>query len=247
MSFDPTPIRRPREQVEMQLRSAIVDGVFQSGEKLPSEMELASRFSVSRTTVREALRSLANEGLVRKVPGAAGGSFVTRVDHHSLGNQIRDGVETILRLGAVSMPEILQVRNLLEVPAAELAARARTDDQLAELRDSIDQVKTLDLGDPKIAELDARFHSTVAEASGNRMLGTFVGALHHALHPASYLCFSETDGRETILQHIAIVRALSLGDESEAGRAMQAHIDYLEKVPVNPNFMMTAGRNPLTV
>lgn len=246
MTFDPTPIRRPREQVEMQLRSAIVDGVFQLGAKLPSEMELASRFSVSRTTVREALRSLANEGLVRKVPGAAGGSFVTRVDHHSLGNQIREGVETILRLGTVSMPEILQVRNLLEVPAAKLAAHSRTEEQLAELRSSIDRVKTLELGDPEVAELDARFHSLVAEASGNRMLGMFVGALHYALHPANYLCFSEEDGRETILHHIAIVRALSIGDEDEAAEAMQAHIDYLENVPVNPDFV-GAGRNPVTV
>lgn len=247
MSFDPVPVRRPREQVETQLRAAIIKGTFRSGQKLPSEMDLAERFSVSRTTVREALRSLADDGLVRKVPGAGGGSFVTAVDHHSLGDQIKVGVATTLRLGTLSMREILQVRNALEVPAAGLAAGARTEVQLAELRRCVDEVKNLQLGDPRIADLDARFHSVTAESSGNRMLGAFVRALHEATRPVQYFQFTEADGRETVLQHIAIVRALTSGDEDDAHAAMRAHLTYLEGVRLDPESGSRRDRNPMTV
>jgi DNA-binding FadR family transcriptional regulator len=245
MNFDPTPVVRPRQQVELQMRSAILDGHFKDRERLPGEMELAKRFNVSRTTIREALRSLANAGLVRKVPGAGGGNFVTVVDHHSLGNQIQEGVAAILRLGTVPMREILQVRNFLEVPAARLAATSKSEEQLDGLRQSIDHVKTLELGDPMVIQLDATFHSIIAEASGNRMLSSFVRALHEATRPVQYLHFSEVDGRETILQHIAIVKALSNGDEARAAEAMQAHLDYLEGVPLNPEFSDTGNRNPI--
>jgi DNA-binding FadR family transcriptional regulator len=253
MTFDPQPVRRPREQVEAQLRSAILNGTFARGEKLPSEHDLATQFGVSRTTIREALRSLASEGLVRKVPGATGGSFVMAIDHHALGSQIKDSVETILKLGTVSMPEILQVRKFLEVPACGLAAMTRSADQLDQLRDCVDRVKTLKLGDPLISDMDSRFHSTIAEASGNRMLSAFVSALHGATRPVHYLEFSETDGRETVLQHIAIVKALTTGDEEAAREAMLVHLSYLERVPLHPDFrgpdFRSTGdeRNPITV
>jgi DNA-binding transcriptional MocR family regulator len=80
MAFQPSRVRRPREQVEEQIREAILSGAFRQGDKLPSETQLAEQFSVSRTTVREALRALAAAGLISKVPGVAGGSFVQSVE-----------------------------------------------------------------------------------------------------------------------------------------------------------------------
>jgi GntR family transcriptional repressor for pyruvate dehydrogenase complex len=74
--FQITEVVRPRTQVERQIREAILLGTFSHGAKLPAETELAQRFGVSRPTVREALRSLVDAGLIRKIPGVAGG-FVT--------------------------------------------------------------------------------------------------------------------------------------------------------------------------
>src|ERR1700689_745140 len=84
-AFAPIPVLRPREQVEEQIRAAILSGLLDVGSKLPSEAVLANQFSVSRTTVREALRSLATKSLIEKIPGPAGGTFVRKVDHWSLG------------------------------------------------------------------------------------------------------------------------------------------------------------------
>src|SRR5207249_115330 len=73
--FTAKQVTRPRAQVEQQIREAILGGLFSPGEKLPPETQLAEQFGVSRPTVREALGSLVTAGLIRKVPGVAGGSF----------------------------------------------------------------------------------------------------------------------------------------------------------------------------
>src|SRR5918997_4269757 len=120
MTFKPQPVARAREQVETQIREAILSGTFKRGEKLPSEAELADNFAVSRTTVREALRSLAAAGLIFKVPGASGGSFVQAIDYRGLGSLIGESIENSLRLGSIDFDEVIHVRRLLEVPSAGL-------------------------------------------------------------------------------------------------------------------------------
>ena len=130
MTFKPRPVSRAREQVEAQIREAILSGTFQRGDRLPSEAELASDFAVSRTTVREALRSLAAAGLISKVPGATGGSFVQAIDYRGLGSLIGESIENSLRLGSIDFDEVIHVRRLLEVPSAGLAAINRTESDI---------------------------------------------------------------------------------------------------------------------
>src|ERR671910_3022812 len=99
--FKAKQVTRPRDQVEQQLREAILEGHFAQGDKLPPETELANQFGVSRPTVREALGALVSAGLIRKVPGVAGGSFVNTVNPHSLSKMLSESMDTILRLGAL--------------------------------------------------------------------------------------------------------------------------------------------------
>ena len=144
MTFKPQPVARAREQVETQIREAILSGIFKRGEKLPSEAELAENFAVSRTTVREALRSLAAAGLIFKVPGASGGSFVQVIDYRALGAVLGDSIVNTLRLGTVEYDEVAQVRYLLEVPSAKLAATNRSEEDVETLWSIVDRQK----GDP---------------------------------------------------------------------------------------------------
>src|SRR2546423_15196596 len=116
--FTAKQVTRPRAQVEQQIREAILGGAFSPGEKLPPETELAEQFGVSRPTVREALGSLVSAGLIRKVPGVAGGSFVNTVTPDSLAASISASMSTVMRLGALHIGELTQVRRVLEVPAA---------------------------------------------------------------------------------------------------------------------------------
>src|SRR3954468_23176963 len=124
--FTAKQVTRPRAQVEQQIREAILGGAFSPGEKLPPETQLAEQFGVSRPTVREALGSLVTAGLIRKVPGVAGGSFVNSVTTESLSQTLRESMDIIVRLGALDIEEITAVRQVIEIPAARMAAAHHT-------------------------------------------------------------------------------------------------------------------------
>ncbi|WP_327129532.1 FadR/GntR family transcriptional regulator [Streptomyces sp. NBC_01727] len=231
-------VLRPREQVEEQLRLTILSGELKSGEMLPPESELARQFNVSRTTLREALRSLTTQGLLYKVPGSRGGNFVRSVDYHSLGTVVIDSVHNLLALGSINFNEVAEVRQYLEIPAVRLAAMHRSEDDLERLRDIVQQQKTASVEDPVVPKLDEQFHSLIAQASGNRVLASFVAALHHETEPVHYLDLSPEVGRTTVRQHQAIVDAVAAQDPDSGEEAIVEHLTYLRKhlaVHVNNN------------
>jgi len=222
-------VLRPREQVEERIRLMILSGELKSGDMLPPEAELARQFSVSRTTLREALRSLTTQGLIYKVPGSRGGNFVESVNHHSLGAVVIDSVHNLLKLGSINFAEVAEVRQQLEIPSVRLAATNRSDEDLERLRDIVRRQKEASVDDPEVPKLDQQFHSLIAEASGNRVLASFVAALHHETEPVHYLDLSPEVGRSTVRQHLAIVEAIAAGDPDAGEEAIVEHLTYLRK------------------
>ncbi|MEW1649064.1 FCD domain-containing protein [Streptomyces sp. NPDC091219] len=234
MSFTPEPVRRPREQVEKQLRDAIVSSSFKGGDRLPSEAELAREFQVSRSTVREALRVLVAEGLISKVPGAGGGSFVQSVDHDSLKSLLSGSLETILKFGSLSIDEVNAVRRMLEVPAAREAAEHRTDAQVAELehliqrQDEMVRMET-DRRDPAFYDLGQSIYSLVAEASGNRLLASFVSAMAGVTIPVYMRDLPLQDAEAVREGTRALVAAIVARNADGAEAAMIAQLDMLRR------------------
>lgn len=223
-------VRRPREQVQKQIEDAIFNGTFTQGQKLPSENALAGMFGVSRPTVREALGALVSAGLVRKIPGASGGSFVREIDAKAVGRMLQESLSHVLQLGSVDIDEVSQAREVVEVPSARLAARHRTPGQVKAARDIVEQQKNIDLMSPEVSSLDQRFHRVIAEASGNRLLVAFVEALHACTAPVTYLKLTPEVGRNAILQHAQIIKAIEAGDEAASEAAMQQHLAYVRQV-----------------
>jgi len=234
--FSPVPVMRPREQVEEQLRAAILSGQLPIGAKLGSEAALAVEFSVSRTTVREALRSLATQGLINKVPGSGGGSFVRSVDHHSFGQVLREGIENLLQLGTIQRSEASAVRLLLEVPAVQLAAQNATPADIAALDRILERLKATPVDHPDIPLLDVEFHTTIARASRNRVLSSLVFALHRATEPVRHLELTKEVGRESHHQHSQIVDAIRAHDPEAARVALVTHLAYLDEHPREDEF-----------
>ncbi|MEU1522228.1 FadR/GntR family transcriptional regulator [Nocardia rhamnosiphila] len=220
-------VLRPREQVEDRIRQMVLSGELNSGEMLPPETALAKQFNVSRTTLREALRSLTTQGLIHKVPGARGGNFVNSVDHHSLGTVVIESLHNLLELGSIAFSEVAEIRQYLEVPAARLAATNRTAKELEQLHEVVEQQKSASVDDPDIPKLDEKFHSLIAQASRNRVLASFVAALHHETEPVHYLDLSPEVGRATVRHHKAIVDAISAKDPDAAEAAIVEHLSYL--------------------
>jgi len=228
-AFRPERVRRPREQVELQIRQAILTGQFAQGDRLPSETELAKDFSVSRSTIREALRALSTAGLISTTPGASGGSCVEGFDHHSLAASFGESVANIMQLGSLSYAEVAEVRAMLEIPSARLAARNRQDEHLEQLQRVIGREKTVDVDDPEVPTLNVSFHEIVADASGNRLLASLVSALHNVTHPLAFIDTSPDLGRQSVIQHLGIVGAIRDRDEDQAGAAMGDHLKYLRE------------------
>lgn len=225
--FKAQQVVRPRAQVERQLKDAILMGKFAPGDKLPPETELAQQFGVSRPTIREALGGLVTAGLIRKIPGVAGGSFVNSVNPDSLSRMLKESVGTTLRLGTLHIGELTQVRRVLEIPSARLAAENRSEDDLDKMRAIVERQRTTTIDDPDIPSYDLAFHETIGLASGNRLLAAFIAAVHGATHPAEYLEVTTEVARKTVKQHIAIVAAIEAGNSAGAAEAMDAHLDYV--------------------
>ena len=220
-------VTRPRDQVEQQIREAILGGQFAQGDKLPPETELAQQFGVSRPTVREALGALVSAGLIRKIPGVAGGSFVNTVTPDSLSQMLSESMDTILRLGALDVAELTSVRRVLEVPAAEWAATNRNDSHLDTLRSIVDKQRQTTIDDPEIPSYDLAFHTTIGHASGNRLLAAFVAAVHDATHPAQYLKVTKEVAHRTVKQHMSILTAIEDKKPDAARDAMASHLEYV--------------------
>jgi GntR family transcriptional regulator, transcriptional repressor for pyruvate dehydrogenase complex len=225
--FRARQVTRPRDQVEGQIREAILGGQFAQGDKLPPETELAAQFGVSRPTVREALGALVSAGLIRKIPGVAGGSFVNTVTPDSLSHMLSESMDTILRLGALDVSELTSVRRVLEVPAAEWAAQNRETSHLDTLHEIVQKQRETTINDPDIPSYDLAFHTTIGHASGNRLVAAFIAAVHNSTHPAQYLHVTEEVGHRTVKQHMEILDAIE-NQQAEAARdAMASHLEYV--------------------
>jgi len=232
--FRARQVTRPRDQVEQQIREAILSGQFGQGDKLPPETELAQMFGVSRPTVREALGALVTGGLIRKIPGVAGGSFVNTVTPDSLSQMLSESMDTILRLGALDVTELTSVRRVLEVPAAGWAAQNREATDIEVLRSVVRQQRETTINDPSIPAYDLTFHTTIGHASGNRLLGAFIAAVHNSTHPAQYLSVTPEVGHQTVKQHMTILAAIEDGDTEAASEAMAVHLDYVLQYSTEP-------------
>jgi len=232
--FEAKPVHRLRQQVEEQLIDAIVGGRLVDGEKLPSEADLAGMFSVSRSTVREALMSLASAGLIEKSPGAAGGSFVRALDVHRFGAQLADLIRLLLRVGSAERSEVDAVRSLLEVPACRLAAENRSGSDVAGLWKIIEAQKQRSVNDADVPVLDVSFHSAIASASGNAVLGALVTAVHAVTEPVRFVRLSPSVGRDTVAHHAALAQAIEDQDPDAAEAAIREHLSYLEGLSSQP-------------
>lgn len=221
------PVLRPREQVENQIRKAIIDGSLIEGRRLPAEHTLAESFNVSRATIREALRSLVENGLLAKGLGRTSGLYVQSFDHQALSRVVSERLSNILGLGSVTAEEVATFRDLLEVPSARLAADHREEVHLEALHAIIDEERATTHDHPLVQELNARFHSEIANASGNRVLASFVSALHRTAQPLAFVHSDEKFGRVAVSHHIQLYRSIADKDTGAAVSAMRSHLEFL--------------------
>jgi GntR family transcriptional repressor for pyruvate dehydrogenase complex len=224
------PVRRVRkayEQVNDQLRELIVSGELAPGERLPNEAVLAREFGVSRATVREALRILTAQNLIRTTKGAGGGSYVTlpTVDHIS--GFLRGNLNLLSEADHVTLEEFLELRELIEVPAARLAASRASKEDVERLRESIPD-QPLGMSTKEQFAYNKGFHTVIVEASANALLYIATQPVFTVLQ--THLARSSL-GRSFHLSinehHRRILEAIEAGDAEATAAEMHGHLEYL--------------------
>jgi DNA-binding FadR family transcriptional regulator len=219
--------RKAYEQVAEHLRARVVEGTLQPGARLPNEEVLAREFGVSRATLREALRSLAAQSLIRTAKGAGGGSYVTSPSAEGVSSFLHSSFTLMADADDVTIEELLEARELLEVPAARLAAQRRSEDELERLRETIPD-RPLRLGPDQQFVYNQDFHLVVLDWCGNTLLSIaaqpIFGVLQRNLARSK---LGVRFHRAINDQHRTIAAAIEAGDAETAGAEMSAHLEFL--------------------
>jgi len=218
--------RNHYEHITEELKRLIADGELRPGDKLPSTKELSERFGVGRSTMREALSALKAMGLIDVRQGGA--STV-------LAAPTPAGLEG-LRLNRQTILDLLEARLPFEVTNAGLAARKRTDEDVAAFRAILAEMEA-SLGDEAEGErTDLAFHRQLAAATHNSVLLT----LFEAVSSQMELAIRETRRAELYAnrpvagrlyqEHAAIYQAVSAGDAAGAEARMREHLQHVERI-----------------
>ncbi|MGB9839775.1 FadR/GntR family transcriptional regulator [Thermovenabulum sp.] len=222
-------IKRPSkitETIADEIRSLIKKGVLKPGEKVPTEMELCEAFGVGRSSVREALQSLEHLGLIETRPGI--GRFLNK-DAIMILNSLTWGQ----MLERASMFELMEVRRILEVTAAKLAAQRATDDDVSELEEIIKEMKKIDNDNFDLFfDYDLQFHLTLSASCKNSLLTELINLLMQRV-AGQAIAFMKTlpYTREiTIKQFEKIINAIKDGDPISASEGMEEHLDIVKSV-----------------
>ena len=228
-AFAPVKQRRAFEDIIVQIENDILEGRLKVGDRLPPERELAEIFSVSRASVREALRVLEAFGVLsaRRGTGAESGSIVSAQNESPLSGLLR------LYASLLQMPitDLLDVREALEMLTARQAAGRARPEELAQLGAIVESMRRIKSPE-EFLTLDTEFHLTLARASGNTVVPLILGAVRDAIARQMLLAFQALDeaGRWNaeraflVKEHASLVQAIAAGDPEAAARVFSHHV-----------------------
>jgi DNA-binding FadR family transcriptional regulator len=217
---------RAYERIVEQVEEAVLRRELLPGERLPSERELVAQFAVSRGTVREALRVLESNGVVRSRPGDPNGPEVLPFSLASLRKQM----VRLARVEELTLGELVAFRMVLDGSAALLAARTRTAEQLAALEEAVAVMRAAAQEGPRrFSETDVAFHEALTRAAGNPLLvlvaevvrTVVAGLIAKGLDDA---CDSRSAMEEYVSRHVELLEAVRRGDGAQASRLARTQL-----------------------
>lgn len=216
------PKERLYQEIVEQIQQQILSGALKPGDQIPAERDLAERFGVSRTAVREAIKSLTEKGLIEVFVGR--GTFVTNLST----DRVVESITLLLRNEQDNVASLQEARELLEVPTARLAAARRTDAHISRLRAIASEMEEEQSISPRLVDGDTEFHVEVARATGNPIL-VLLSRTIVALLRTDRLDREDFDGSlsAAFADHREIVDAIANGDGARAEQAMTEHLAHV--------------------
>jgi GntR family transcriptional regulator, transcriptional repressor for pyruvate dehydrogenase complex len=200
----------------------IAQGRLRSGDRLPTEHALATTFGVSRNVVREAIAKLRSEGRVWSQQGR--GAFVADTANPTVLSIDHDALQK-----GDAFASLFELRGILEVHAAALAARRRSKDDLARMQGALETMTASPYGSVQWLKKDLEFHTAIARATGNAYIVQFIGFVSEKVRDSILVAggshASDEMARATLVEHQVILVAVKAGDPAAAQEAMRVHLD----------------------
>lgn len=208
------------EGIVNQIIQAINNGELKPSDKLPPEREMCTMFSVSRTVIRDALKTLVGLGIVTIRHGM--GAYINEVD----GAEDVSRLASLLQISRGTVEELFQVREVLESQAVIWCTQNAKEQDLQQLENIVRKGKEIgDASESKLALLDAEFHLKIVEAAGNRVLMRLMINLLDLLgENRARVLMVPGRQRLSVLDHETIVEAIKQGDQDLAHQRMLRHL-----------------------
>ncbi|WFD12058.1 FadR/GntR family transcriptional regulator [Tepidibacter hydrothermalis] len=223
--FTPVKSTKVYEHVINQIQEMVMDERLKKGDKLPPERELAELLGVSRTSIREALRALQVMGLIESKQGE--GNFI----RSNFDDTLFQPLSVIFKLQESKPEEILELRKMLEIETAALAAHKITDQEIEELKFIMNQLKECEDEDRKV-RLDKEFHYKIADISKNSLIVNILSVISSLMDffikDARKIILSNEKNKEILIEHHEdIFNALSKKNATEASICMAKHMEFI--------------------
>jgi GntR family transcriptional repressor for pyruvate dehydrogenase complex len=237
MGIEPVKSTRIYEEIVRQIKQMISEGRLKSGDQLPPERDLADKFVVSRTSVREALRALESLGLVEIRAGE--GTFVRQGSVEAL----IEPLALVMLSQREGIAELFEARRLLEPAIAALAARRATPEEIQEMDHILDEQGAEAAAGRTGLIQDAKFHAAIASAAHNQAITRIVHAMMDLLTQSREESLG-TPGRpaRSHESHRRILEAIVRRDAAAAEEAMREHITTVEALVLDQDELERRGR-----
>ncbi|MET0607067.1 MAG: FadR/GntR family transcriptional regulator [Beijerinckiaceae bacterium] len=229
----PIEVFKASELLAGRLREQILQGQLQEGAPLPTERDLGHQSGLGRSSVREALRILENQGFVSIRPGRGGGSIVQLPDRAD----VETSLEHFIRGRRFRLRALIETREAIEPASARLAARHRTSADIESLERLSAALGAAFDNIPEFLRVNIEWHLAVVTATHNDLLIAFMRAIAQAVLTATDLeDFNSDEVRTATLKiHRRILDAIIAGDEEAAVRRMRRHVgSYARLVATRP-------------
>lgn len=215
------------QQIAQTIRDAIISGDLPVDGRLPSEGDLAARFNVSRPTVREALKRLAAQNLIRTQRGATGGAFVNRLSFDEAQEHMVTTATLLLSMNTVDFETAAEARFALERACLPLACARRTPSHLASMRAEIARQGTEGLTDEAFCASDVAFHRALVDAASNPVLSWHMAGAVEAMQPLmNMITFTARSRARIVAMHETLTEAVDKGKAKQANAALDSLASY---------------------
>lgn len=213
------------EQIVQQIEESVLKGALKPGDQLPPERELAQKFGVSRTAVREAVKVLREKGLVEAYSGR--GTFIK----NETSQAIRQSLDLMIKIGQPDgSRHLVEVREILEPEIAALAASRIEETHLTTMREAIAVMDRAKQDPDAFIEADLDFHLALAEAAANPLILSLIDSIVGLLREQRLRIFYVDGGPERgQFHHKRIFEAIERRDPEGAREAMRAHLKQVRE------------------